>query len=173
MIGAETKGGSMLSKRIVGIAGVLGAIGAIIALNLIPAGAATGHMVIGAIGGDFHAVASAGGDDWGAVATVPGGAATKIIDGDVAVVDDQAPVGVVSSDQNDHACNGTFRQPTAPLDMVCVYISNGDNAVDVHGVSIAPGATGGSKYGFKIVWSTPTDDADTFIEAVWAYHRPA
>jgi hypothetical protein len=113
------------------------------------------------------------GDDWGALASITAGAKTKIIDADVAVVDDQAPAGVVSTDEGDHACTGTYQNPTAPLDKVCIYISNGDNAVDVHGVSVAPGANGGSKYGFKLVWSTPTDDADSFVEAVWAYKAPA
>jgi hypothetical protein len=87
------------------------------------------------------------------------------------VVDNQAPPGVVSSDEGDNACTGTFQNPTAPPDQVCIYISNGDNAVDVHGVSVVPG-TGGSRHGFKMVWSTPSADADSFVEAVWAYRRP-
>ena len=154
---------------------ILGAIAAAVALTvgLTWASAAGGHKTIkGVIGGDYHAVASAGGDDWGAVASLRPGAFTGIRDADVAVVDDQAPAGVTSSDENDANCTGTYQHPTAPLDQVCIYISNGDNAINVHGVSVFPGTCCGTKYGFKIVWDTPNDDADTFVEAVWAYKKP-
>ena len=143
-----------------------------LALGLQGASAAGGRTVRGVIGGDYHGIASVGGDDWGALASLGATARTRISDADVAVVDDQAPAGVVSSDESDVACSGTFQRPTAPPDTVCIYLSNGDNAVDVHGVSIVPGSAGGSKYGFKVVWSTPTDDADTFIEGSWAYQLP-
>ena len=152
------------------------ALGAIVVitsvLGLSWVSASPGRTFRGVIGGDFHAVTSAGGDDWGALASLKSPALTTIRDADVAVVDDQAPAGVTSSDEEDSDCTGTFASPTAPPDEVCVYISNGDNAVDVHGVSVVPGSASGSKHGFKIVWSTPTDDADTFVEAVWAYHKP-
>jgi hypothetical protein len=85
----------------------------------------------------------------GALASLGGKAFTRIINADIAVVDDQAPAGVTSEDESDVACTGTFQVPTAPPNKVCIYLSNGVNAVDVHGVSIAPGSTGGSKYGFK------------------------
>jgi hypothetical protein len=154
---------------------VLAAIAAAIALTLglTWARAAGGHKTIrGVIGGDYHAVASAGGDDWGAVASLRAAAFTGIRDADVAVVDTQAPGGVTSSDESDVECTGTYQNPTAPLDEVCIYISNADNAINVHGVSVFPGTASGSKYGFKIVWDTPNDDADTFVEAVWAYKKP-
>jgi hypothetical protein len=163
----------MSKKRITAIASTLAIFVTMIALSLEPASAGReGRTIRGVIGGDFHGVASAGGDDWGALASLTRRAATAISDGDVAVVDNQAPAGVVSSDEADVACTGTYQVPTAPADKVCIYISNGDNAVDVHGVSIVPGSTGGSRYGFKIVWSTPADDADTFVEASWAYRLP-
>ena len=57
-------------------------------------------------------------------------------------------------------------------DLPCRLHSTGDNAVDVHGVSIVPGSTGGSRHGPKIAWSAPTDDADTFVEASWAHNPP-
>lgn len=163
----------MSKKRIAAIISTLAVFVTMIALSLQPASAGReGRTIRGVIGGDFHAVASAGGDDWGALASLTRRAATPISDGDVAVVDDQAPPGVVSTDETDVACTGTYQVPTAPPDKVCIYISNGDNAVDVHGVSIVPGSTGGSRYGFKMVWSTPTVDADTFVEASWAYRLP-
>jgi hypothetical protein len=163
-----------MSKRsIATLGGILAMFVSVIALSFSPASAAAPRTLRGVIGGDFHGIASAGGDDWGALASLGAKALTRITDADVAVVDDQAPAGVTSGDESDVACTGTFASPTAPADKVCVYLSNGDNAVDVHGVSIAPGSTRGSKYGFKIVWSTPTDDADTFVEASWAYRLPA
>jgi hypothetical protein len=163
----------MSKKRIAAIASTLAVLVSMLALSLQPASAGGGRTFRGVIGGDFHGVASVGGDDWGALASIAGRARTRISDADVAVVDDQAPAGVTSSDESDVACTGTFAVPTAPPDKVCIYISNGDNAIDVHGVSIVPGSTGGSRYGFKIAWSTPTDDADTFVEASWAYQLPA
>jgi hypothetical protein len=163
----------MKAKRIAAVGSILAVCASMIALSFNPASAAGARTLRGVIGGDFHGILSVGGDDWGALASLNRGAATRINDADVAVVDDQAPAGVTSEDESDHACTGTFQVPTAPPDKVCIYISNGDNAVDVHGVSIVPGSTGGSRYGFKMVWSTPTDDADTFVEASWAYRLPA
>jgi hypothetical protein len=163
----------MKAKRIAAVGSILAVCASMIALSFNPASAASARTLRGVIGGDFHGISSVGGDDWGALASLNRQAATRINDADVAVVDDEAPAGVTSEDESDHACTGTFQVPTAPPDKVCIYISNGDNAVDVHGVSIVPGSTGGSRYGFKMVWSTPTDDADTFVEASWAYRLPA
>jgi hypothetical protein len=162
----------MAKRRTVAVASILSALATMIVLSYQPAGAATAQTFRGVIGADVHASAGACCDDWGALASIGGRAKTRIQDVDVAVVDDQAPPGVTSSDEGDVNCAGTFKIPTAPPDKVCIYVSNGDNATDVHGVSVVPGA-GGSKFGFKIVWSTPTDDADSFVEAVWAYQRPA
>jgi hypothetical protein len=109
------------------------------------------------------------------VASIGGkGAASRLSDTDVAV-DAALPAGVSNAsvgDAGDHACNGTWLDPTAPSDTVCIYIANADNAVDIRGVSISPGPFG-TKYGFKIVWSHAVDGEDSFVDAVWAYNRPA
>jgi hypothetical protein len=68
-------------------------------------------------------------------------------------------VNVTVGDSGDHGCRGTWRVPTAPPDKVCIYIANADNAVDIRGVSISPGS-GGTKYGFKIVWSHSINGED-------------
>jgi hypothetical protein len=128
------------------------------------------------IGVDVEGVAGlTDGGDWGAVASIGGrGAKTRLSDVDVAV-DAALPAGVTNvtvGDATDHGCNGTWRVPTAPPDTVCIYIANADNAFDIRGVSISPGS-GGTKFGFKIVWSHGVNNEDSFVDAVWAYRRPA
>jgi hypothetical protein len=162
--------------RMVAIAGVVSALGTMIVLSLTPAVAAPAVTTRGVIGLDTEGVAGlTDGGDWGAVASIGGrGARTPLSDTDVAV-DAALPAGVANvtvGDSGDHGCNGTWRAPTAPPDTVCIYIANADNAVDIRGVSISPGS-GGTKYGFKIVWSHAIDGEDSFVDAVWAYTRPA
>lgn len=166
----------MSRVRIVAIAGVLSVLGTIIVLSLTPAAAAPRVTIRGVIGLDTEGVAGlTDGGDWGAVASIGGrGAFTRLSDTDVAV-DAQLPPGVTNvsvGDAGDHGCNGTWRVPTAPADKVCIYLANADNAVDIRGVSISPGPDG-TKYGFKIVWSHSINAEDSFIDAVWAYTRPA
>ena len=162
--------------RIVAIAGVASVLGTMIVLSLSPAVAAPAVTIRGVIGADVEGVAGlTDGGDWGAVASIGGrGAKTRLSDTNVAV-DAALPAGVTNvsvGDDTDHACNGTWLVPTAPPDTVCIYIANADNAVDIRGVSISPGP-GGTKYGFKIVWSHAVDGEDSFVDAVWAYTRPA
>jgi hypothetical protein len=162
--------------RVVAIAGVISALGTMIVLSLTPAVAAPAVTIRGVIGLDTEGVAGlTNGGDWGAVASIGGrGAKTPLSDTDVAV-DATLPAAVGNAtvgDSGDHTCDGTWRIPTAPPDTVCIYIANADNAVDIRGVSISPGP-GGTKYGFKIVWSHATDGEDSFVDAVWAYTRPA
>lgn len=162
--------------RIAAIASVLSVLGAMIVLSLTPASAAPAVTIRGVIGLDTEGVAGlTDGGDWGAVASIGGrGAKTRLSDTDVAV-DAALPAGVTNvsvGDSADHRCNGTWLDPTAPADKVCIYIANADNAVDIRGVSISPGP-GGTKYGFKIVWSHAVDGEDSFVDAVWAYTRPA
>jgi hypothetical protein len=162
--------------RIVAIAGMLSVLGTMVVLSLTPAVAAPAVTIRGVIGFDTEGVAGlTDGGDWGAVASIGGrGATTRLSDTDVAV-DSVLPPGVTNvtvGDADDHGCNGTWLEPTAPADTVCIYIANADNAFDIRGVSISPGS-GGTKYGFKIVWSHGTDGEDSFVDAVWAYRRPA
>jgi hypothetical protein len=152
-------------------------LGGLIGFNVSPATASHGRLIRGVVGIDVEAVTGmTDGDDWGDTATIPGhGAATRLSDADV-TVDAAIPASVNDgdvqvSDSAEHACNGTWRNPTAPVDKVCIYIANADNAVDIHGVSISPGPRG-VRYGFKIVWSTLNDNEDSFVDAVWAYRRP-
>jgi hypothetical protein len=162
--------------RIAAIAGLCSVLGTIVVLSLTPAVAAPAVTIRGVIGLDTEGVAGlTDGGDWGAVASIGGrGAFTRLSDTDVAV-DAALPEGVSNvsvGDAGDHRCNGTWRAPTAPADTVCIYIANADNAVDIRGVSISPGSSG-TKYGFKIVWSHAVNLEDSFVDAVWAYTRPA
>ena len=166
----------MSRSRIILIASTVALLGGLFALSLSPAGAAKARTFRGVIGIDVAAVAGqAEGDDWGDTASIGGKARTPLSDADVTVAA-ALPAGVdgdvVVSDSGEHACNGTWQKPTAPPDRVCIYIANADNATDIHGVSISPGS-GGTKYGFKIVWDTPNDNQDSFVDAVWAYKPPA
>jgi hypothetical protein len=165
----------MPRRRTLLFLGVVAVAASVTVVSLSGAGAqTTGFTTRGVIGADVTGIAIPGGDDWGALSSLNGRVAlTSIRDADVAVVDNQAPSGVTSGDEGDSTCTGGVFNPTAPPDVVCVYISNGDNAVDVRGVSVLPGTANGSKFGFKIVWSTPNDDADSFVEATWAYQRPS
>jgi hypothetical protein len=146
-----------------------------ILMALTPASAVPG-MVRGVIGADVEGVAGlVDGGDWGAVATIGRGATTRLSDTDVTV--DAAipgavtqPVEIRAGESAEHGCSGTWRQPTAPPDKVCIYIANAGNAVDIHGVSISPGPHG-VKWGFKLVWSHQTDGEDSFVDATWAYNR--
>jgi hypothetical protein len=166
----------MTRRRVAAFAGAFSLLGAILALSLAPAAAAPAVTIRGVIGLDTEGVAGlTDGGDWGAVASIGGrGAATPLSDTDVALdaVIGGSGTNVSVGDASDHRCGGTWRIPTAPPDTVCIYIANADNAVDVRGVSISPGA-GGTKYGFKIVWSHAVDGEDSFVDAVWAYTRPA
>lgn len=166
----------MSRVRIAAIAGVFSLLGAMIVLSLTPASAAPAVTIRGVIGLDTEGVAGlTDGGDWGAVESIGGrGAFTRLSDADVAV-DAALPASVTNvtvGDSSDHGCNGTWLTPTAPADKVCIYIANADNAVDIRGVSISPGSRG-TKYGFKIVWSHAIDGEDSFVDAVWAYTRPA
>ena len=166
----------MSKVRIAAITSVLSVLAATVVLSLTPASAAPAVTIRGVIGLDTEGVAGlTDGGDWGAVASIGGrGATTRLSDTDVAV-DSVLPAGVTNvtvGDSSDHGCNGTWRDPTAPADTVCIYIANADNAVDIRGVSISPGPNG-TRYGFKIVWSHAIDGEDSFVDAVWAYRRPA
>ena len=166
----------MSKIRIAAVATALALLGTMVVLTLTPAVAAPARTVRGVIGLDTEGVAGlTDGGDWGAVASIGGpGALTRLSDTDVAV---DAVIGgggtnVSVGDASDHGCNGTWLNPTAPPDKVCIYIANADNAVDIRGVSISPGPNG-TKYGFKIVWSHAVDGEDSFVDAVWAYRHPA
>jgi hypothetical protein len=155
----------MSKLRLAAIVGIMAILGAMVALSLAPAGAIHRTRTIrGVIGIDVEAVPGlTEGDDWGDTASLGVRARTRLSDTDVTVAG--------GSDSGEHACGGTFVRPTAPRDKVCIYIANSDNATDIHGVSISPGPRG-VRWGFKIVWSTPTDNEDSFVDATWAYRLP-
>ncbi len=75
-----------------------------------------------------------------------------------------------TTDDGPGPCHGTVKLPTAPRGTVCIYVTGGDNAVNLNGYSIIPGR-GGSRYGFKLLWDAQ-GNGDTFIDAVWAYRYP-
>jgi hypothetical protein len=109
--------------------------------------------------------------DWGAIVTLPMQARDDLGDDDVFVTaalwtgdPDQTRPTTTDGSAN---CTGTLDEPTAPPGKVCIYVAGGDNATDVNGYSVRPGA-GTSRFGFKLAWTAP-DSGDTFIDAVWAY----
>jgi len=128
----------------------------------------SGTTIRGAIGGDFDSELPAGsvnGADWGVDETLRPAADNAIHDGDVFV---QGPNSV---DSNSAECPGTAAHPTATPGVVCIYILQSDNAANVEGLSIAPG-TGGSRFGFKVLWDSSAHNGDTFLDATWAYKFP-
>jgi len=150
----------------------------IVLTRLVSAGAVTsGTMLRGAIGGDFDSQLPAGstnGADWGIDETLRPAASNLIHDGNVFVVvstwtngGGQTPP---TTTDGPGQCTGTLSNPTAPAGDVCIYVAGGDNAVNLAGDSITPGA-GGSKFGFKLIWDA-AHNGDTFIDAVWAYRFP-
>src|SRR6266550_4164973 len=115
---------------------------------------ASGTLLRGAIGGDFDSELPAGsinGADWGVDQTLRPVATNLLHDGNVFIVVDTWVNGggqtkPTTSDTSTD-CNGTVAHPTAPAGDVCIYIAGGDNAANVSGYSIIPGA-GGSRFGF-------------------------
>lgn len=131
-----------------------------------------GKTIRGAVGGDF-ASATAGGD-WGVIVSLPLKARNDLTDGDVHVnvstwVNAGGQTAPTTTDTN-AGCSGTVANPTAPAGDVCIYVTGGDNAADLFGYSVVPGA-GGSPYGFKLNF-TSVLDGDSYIDAVWAYTAP-
>jgi hypothetical protein len=142
----------------------------------------SGVTVRGVIGGDFDTptgTTCADNCDWAGYASLPFPAPVGLGDDDV-LVDaslwttgggQTAPTVDASTESTSSStCTGTLATPTAPPGKVCIYVAGGDNASGLKGVSVMPG-TGTSRYGFKLVWSSNTDE-DTFIDAVWAYTAP-
>jgi hypothetical protein len=131
-----------------------------------------GDTIRGAVGADFNAAAAE--EDFGVVASLPVPAATPLTDDDVFINEslwstNSGQAQPTTSDTSP-GCAGTLAEPTAPPGKVCIYLAGGDNAKDVNGYSVLPGA-GGSRFGFKLGW-TSVGDSDTFIDAVWAYRAP-
>jgi hypothetical protein len=152
--------------RFARVLSVMAILGGLIAFSLTPAGATHRSRTIrGVIGIDVEAVTvnPPRGGDWGDTATIPGGARTRLSDREVTVAG--------GADSDEHPCNGTFLNPTAPRDKVCIYIANSDNAANIEGVSISPGPRG-VRWGFKIVWDQPNVGEDSFVDATWAYRKP-
>jgi len=150
---------------------ILGAaLAAVLALGVTSAGFSAGHhrtpTITGMVGGDFDTQLPPGGQngaDWGVDASFPRAASNVIHDGDVKVV------GPGSGDQGEgFRCLGSATNPLAPKGKVCVYLLNSGTAVNIRGVTPAPG-THGSRFGFKLIWDA-TGNGDTFVDAVWAYH---
>jgi hypothetical protein len=152
-------------------------------------GVRPGATIRGVIGGDFPAIPAGPSTEctnncsWGAYASLPFPARSPLTDTDVLVdvstwvsgdSGQTAPVAASSEAGSAAACTGTVANPTAPAGKVCIYVAGGDNAEDVAGYSVVPGA-GGSPYGFKLHWVStgPGTAQNTFIDAVWAYHAPA
>jgi hypothetical protein len=136
----------------------------------------SGATIQGAVGGDFDANAATLPSDWGVVVSLPARARNYLRDADVFVSVSQwlsGAAGQVKPTTTDTSpgCTGTRSHPTAPAGKVCIYVTGGDNATNLNGYSIVPGASAGNPLGFKLSW-TSTNDSDTFIDAVWAYRAP-
>jgi hypothetical protein len=133
----------------------------------------SGATIQGAIGGDFDAHAAV--LDWGVVASLQMRARNYLRDADVFVNVSGWQSGATgqtppTTTDTSTGCTGTRANPTAPRGKVCIYVTGSDNAVDLKGYSIVPGA-GGNPLGFKLVW-TNTTTGDTFVEGTWAYRAP-
>ncbi|MFN2640479.1 MAG: hypothetical protein ABR548_01080 [Actinomycetota bacterium] len=134
------------------------------------------QTVRGAVGGDFDV--SSGNScpcGWGVDMTLPSAARSALTDDDVYVnVDgwvsgDTGQTAPTTTDTGGGACTGSPSNPTAPRGKVCIYVAGADNAFNVNGYSVRPGADA-SPYGFKLHWeSAASVTGDTFIDAVWAY----
>jgi hypothetical protein len=134
----------------------------------------SGATIQGAVGGDFDAHAAV--LDWGIDASLPARARNFLRDADVYVSVSQWVSGAAgqvkpTTTDTNAGCTGTRSNPTAPAGKVCIYVTGGNNAQDLKGYSIVPGARTGNPLGFKLLW-TNTTTGDTFIDAVWAYHAP-
>lgn len=135
----------------------------------------SGQTIRGAIGADYEASVALG--DWGVIASLPMRAPVALGDDDVLVDvdgwlpgDDDQTEPETDDDPGNTICTGSPANPTAPRGVVCIYVAGGDNAVEVSGWSVRPGADK-SPYGFKLGW-TNERVGDTFIDAVWAYTAP-
>ena len=140
------------------------------ALNPVP----SGKTIRGVVGGDFHQY-DATARDFGVDVTFPIPAANPIGDDDVYVnvagwVNEGGQTAPTTSDTSP-GCNGTPANPTAPPGKVCIYVAVADNALNLGGCSVLPGA-GASPYGFKLLWDTPPADSETLVDATWAYTAP-
>jgi len=155
----------MRGKLFVGVA-VVFALALGVAVTASRADSGSTPTIRGMVGGDFDTQLPAGsvnGADWGVDASFPRAANNLIHDGDVKVV------GAGSGDSGDFTgCTGSAANPTAPKGKVCVYLIGSGSATNIRGVTPVPG-TGGSKFGFKLIWDA-TGNGDTFVDAVWAYH---
>jgi hypothetical protein len=163
-------------KRVLAIGATAVLVLSFVLTRLLTAGAVTsGTTIRGAIGGDFDSELPAGslnGADWGIDTTLR--ASNLIHDGNVFIVVSTWGNGggqtQPTTSDGPGPCKGTGAHPTAPKGDVCIYVTGGDNAVNLAGDSIVPG-TGGSRYGFKLLWDA-ANNGDTFIDAVWAYKVP-
>jgi hypothetical protein len=142
------------------------------ALNTLPSGS-TEHGVIGA---DFDDPGTTTGNDFGVDTTLPIPAPVALDDAHVFVdvtgwQDAGGQTAPTTADTN-AGCTGTPAAPTAPAGVVCIYVSGGDHAFNLAGNSVLFGA-GASPYGFKLIWdSSSASEADTFVDATWAYKAP-
>jgi hypothetical protein len=138
---------------------------------VVPGRVPAGKTIRGAIGGDFHVYSEAS-DDFGVTGSLPIPASSPLGDDDVHIVvttwtsGDAGQTQPTTTDTN-AGCDGTLSRPTAPAGDVCIYVAGGDNAENVDGFSVRPGA-GRSRFGFKLGWDAAVT-GDTFLEGVWAY----
>jgi hypothetical protein len=158
-MGEET----MRTKLLVGIAAAIVATLAVTS-SAFTASPSQTPTIKGMVGADHDVLRTGGtGVDLGIDASFQRPANNLIHDGDVKVV------GTGSGDSGDgFNCNGSAANPTAPKGKVCVYLIGSGNATNIRGVTPVPG-TGGSRFGFKLIWDA-TGDGDSFVDATWAYH---
>jgi hypothetical protein len=134
-----------------------------------PAVVPPGKTIRGVIGGDFHSTTLSG-SDFGVDETLAVPAPVPLSDSSV-FINIASASGVTSSDTNGAGCSGSPANPTAAAGIVCVYVTQGDCAKDINGFSVMPG-TAASPFGFKVKWDCSAGDADTFLDAVYAYTAP-
>jgi hypothetical protein len=137
---------------------------------------ASGRTIRGAVGGDFHAYTNEAAD-FGIDVSLQIPAANALGDDQVFVnvAGWQGEAGQTqpTTTDTDPGCTGSPSNPTAPAGKVCIYVSEGDDALDLNGSSVLFG-TGASPYGFKLEWDPPAvvGGTNTFVDATWAYTAP-
>lgn len=170
--GAPGPQGAQGPQGVQGPQGLPGPAGAS-ALTAVP----SGQTIYGAVGGDFNAGEGDAVSDWGAIVSMPMRAANTLGDDDVFIDTDKwtsgddGQVKPETTDTNEGCVwDDVNNRPDPPPGVVCIFVMGGDNATEVNGYSVLPGA-GESPFGFKLAWTAPKS-GDTFIDALWAYQAP-
>ena len=97
-----------------------------------------------------------------AFGTIPAKNGQVLHDGNVVVAG--------GSDSGEASCTGSSATPTAPKGVVCVYLTDSHNAVNIRGLGLYPVL--GNYWGFRIAWEPTTQNQLSYVEGVWAFKAP-